>query len=157
MATSTTIVIAGMKKMMDIFSINMSNRFDELNMKLIKLDLHLTDIERQRCPKAHESTTEELEEETKRIMEDIGHAFLKRKSKRPRPSPRLLILCMSWQARCSPQLPHLWSHRGAPPTPTTTTPLSSSPIIINSDNDDDDYTNIEPCLLMLTGALNSEV
>ena len=79
MATSPTIMIKEMKKMMGIFSVNMSNSFNELNMKLIKLDLHLADIERQCCPKAREAIAEELEEETKCIMEDVGHAFLKRK------------------------------------------------------------------------------
>jgi hypothetical protein len=33
-----------MKKMMGIFSVNMSNRFNELNTNLIKLDLRLTEL-----------------------------------------------------------------------------------------------------------------
>ncbi|CAD6253282.1 unnamed protein product [Miscanthus lutarioriparius] len=52
-------------------------RFDELSMKPTKLDLRLTDIERQRCPELQENTTAELEKDTMRVMEDAGHAFLK--------------------------------------------------------------------------------
>ena len=53
MATSTTAITKEMKKMMSIFSINKRNSFDKINMH--------------------------LKEGTKRIMEDAGRTFLKRK------------------------------------------------------------------------------
>jgi hypothetical protein len=82
MATSTAAIIVKMKKMMSTFSVNMSNRFDEINANLMKLDIFLADIEHQRFPKAHEATTKELEEETKRVRR-IPAVCSSRGSKRP--------------------------------------------------------------------------
>jgi hypothetical protein len=83
MATSTATITEEMKKMMSIFSVNKSNYFNEINMHLTKLDIRLIDIECQCCPNAHEATTKELKEDTKRVMEDVGHAFLKSKQEAP--------------------------------------------------------------------------
>jgi len=83
MASTTATVIAEMKRMPSIFFVNMGNPFDELSTKLTKLDLHLANIECQCCPELREATSEELEKETKRIMEDAGRAFLKRKQEAP--------------------------------------------------------------------------
>ena len=77
MATSTTTMIEEMNKMMGIFSVNMSNSFNELNTKLINLDLRLAEGERQHYPKAQQALAEELEMDTKHIMEDAGRMFLK--------------------------------------------------------------------------------
>jgi hypothetical protein len=78
MDTSTATVVGELKRMMSIFSINMSNPFNEINTNLIKLNIHLANIEGQCYPKTRDATAKELDEETKRVMEDIGHTFLKR-------------------------------------------------------------------------------
>jgi biotin-(acetyl-CoA carboxylase) ligase len=65
--------------MLSIFSINMGNPFNELSTKLTKFDLHLADIECQRCLELPKAIAKELEKETKRVMENAGRAFLKRK------------------------------------------------------------------------------
>jgi hypothetical protein len=90
MASTTTIVIAEIKRMLSNFSVNMGNPFDELSTKLTKFDLHLTDIECQHCLKLHEAIAKELEKETKRIMEDASRTFLKRKQEAPPPSHLLI-------------------------------------------------------------------
>lgn len=77
--TATAIMIEEMKKTLRIFAINMGNRFNELSMKVTKLDLRLSNIERQCCPELRAAIAKDLEQETMHVMEDAGCAFLKRK------------------------------------------------------------------------------
>ena len=69
--------------MLSIFLGNISNPFNEHNTKVTKLDLRLTNIDSGAMPELHEALVEELEKETKQIMEDADHAFLKRKQEAP--------------------------------------------------------------------------
>lgn len=83
MASTTSTMITKMKRMLSIFFVNMGNPFDELSTKLTKFDLHLADIECQRCLELREAIAKELEKDTKHVMEDAGRAFLKRKQEGP--------------------------------------------------------------------------
>jgi transcription initiation factor TFIID subunit TAF12 len=53
MATCT--MIAEMKMMMTIFSVNMSSRFKEKNTNFMKLNARLANIERQHSPRTCEA------------------------------------------------------------------------------------------------------
>jgi hypothetical protein len=93
MATST--MIAETNKMMRIFSVNMSNRFDEINANFTMLNACLANIECQCCPKAHETIAKELEEELSaswRMLDSCSSGG----SKRRPPPPHLPILWTSW-------------------------------------------------------------
>jgi hypothetical protein len=59
---ATSVAITEMKKMMMIFSVNMSRGFDEVNNNFMKLNACLANIECQRSPKVFEAVAKELEE-----------------------------------------------------------------------------------------------
>lgn len=59
---ATSAAVTEMKKMMMIFSINMSSGFDKVNNNFMKLNACLANIECQRSPKACEAVAKDLEE-----------------------------------------------------------------------------------------------
>ena len=153
MTTSTCTMIAEINKMMTIFSASMSSRFNEINANFAKLNIRLANIERQRSPKAREATTNELEEETKRVMEDASHAFLKRRHETPTTTTPPDLVDAVANKLFTTSSPSTEPPRSIVDT-TATTSWSSSKIIIDND---DDSTDIDPCMMMLIGAPNSAV